>query len=88
MIPRGVLRVSLTFSPKSLGKPLINFSFQNGELQSLICMTLVVKTSSYHRYVAKGFTSKVTQLVVNPRCNVAGFSYEVAGYTTIFSVLA
>ena len=27
--------------------------------------------------VAKGFTSKVTQLVVNPRCNVAGFSYEV-----------
>ena len=27
--------------------------------------------------VAKGFTSKVTQLVVNPKCDVAGFSYEV-----------
>ena len=27
--------------------------------------------------VAKGFTSKVTQLIVNPRCNVARFSYEV-----------
>ena len=27
--------------------------------------------------VAKGFTSKVTQLVVNPRCNIAKFSYEV-----------
>ena len=27
--------------------------------------------------VAKGFTSKVTQLIVNPRCNVARFSYEM-----------
>ena len=27
--------------------------------------------------VAKGFTSKVTQLIVNPRCNVARFSYKV-----------
>ena len=27
--------------------------------------------------VAKGFTSKVTQLIVNPRCDVARFSYEV-----------
>ena len=27
--------------------------------------------------ITKGFTSKVTQLVVNPRCDVAGFSYEV-----------
>ena len=27
--------------------------------------------------VAKGFTSKVTQLVVNPRCDVARFPYEV-----------
>ena len=26
---------------------------------------------------AKGFTSKVTQLVINLRCDVAGFSYEV-----------
>ena len=27
--------------------------------------------------VTEGFTSKVTQLVVSPRCDVAGFSYEV-----------
>ena len=27
--------------------------------------------------VAKGLTSKVTQLIVNPRCDVARFSYEV-----------
>ena len=27
--------------------------------------------------VAKGFTFKVTQLIVNPRCNVARSSYEV-----------
>ena len=26
---------------------------------------------------SKVFTSKVTQLVVNPRCDVAGFTYEV-----------
>ena len=25
----------------------------------------------------KVFTSKVTQLVINPRCNIARFSYEV-----------
>ena len=24
----------------------------------------------------KGFASKVTQLVINPKCDVAGFSYE------------
>ena len=50
MTSKGLQRVSLTFSPKSLGKPLINFSFQNGELQ----------------------------LVVNPRCDVARFPYEVS----------
>ena len=27
--------------------------------------------------VAKGLTSKVTQLIVNPRCDVVRFSYEV-----------
>ena len=27
--------------------------------------------------VAKGFTSKVTQFVINLRCNIARFSYEV-----------
>ena len=27
--------------------------------------------------VAKGFTSKVTQLVVDPRCDVAKFPYEM-----------
>ena len=27
--------------------------------------------------VTKGFTSKVNQLIVNPRCNVARFSYKV-----------
>ena len=25
----------------------------------------------------KVFTSKVTQLVINPRCDIAGFTYEV-----------
>ena len=38
-------------------------------------------TSGEHIFIppvfSKVFTSKVTQLIVNPRCDIAGFTYEV-----------
>ena len=76
MTPKGLARVSLTFCPNNVGKPLMNFSFQNG-----VTIASMHDFGGEHIFLppvfSKVLTSKVTQLVVNPRCDVARFSYEV-----------
>ena len=60
--------------------PLKNFTFQTRQTN---WDGLSKSNRLYHHYkyiyiyIYIYITSKVTQLVVNPRCDVAGFSYEV-----------